>query len=474
MEGRETATEGQRKAAAYIESQFRRLGLKPGNGNSYLQAFDLMEDSILKMEIKAGDRTYLLDKDFNCNVRFNNTASVTADKIVFVGYGISDPAYDDYAGLDVKDAIVVAMAGEPKQGENYLLSGMSRTSEWSYREAFRKTTVAMEKGAKALLIVNNFSSVVSPRKAGPYFPSVDQQSKGINYAGITHGMFTELFGQALSDSLLARRKAWQPFQAAVLKSLSLPVTFEYAERRIKAFTSTNVLGLLEGTDKKDEYLFLTAHYDHLGKRGNVIYYGADDDGSGTVSIIEMASAFAEAKKKGDGPRRSIVFMAVSGEEKGLLGSEYYSDHPVYPLDKTTADLNIDMIGRIDPSRKQGDSTNYIYVIGDNRLSSDLKPISESTNNKYTLLELDYKYNAPDDPERIYYRSDHYNFARKGVPVIFYFSGLHADYHRPTDTVEKINFGLMVKRARLIFHTAWEIANRDAMLLRDIPLSNDRR
>lgn len=233
--------------------------------------------------------------------------------------------------------------------------------------------------------------------------------------------------------------------------------------------SSNVLGLLEGSDLKDEYVVLTAHYDHLGKKNETIWFGADDDGSGTVAILELAKAFAKAKAEGKGPRRSILFMAVSGEEKGLWGSDYYSSHPAFPLEHTTVNLNIDMIGRIDPSRSYGDSSNYIYVIGDDKLSSDLKPISETVNKKYSKLELDYKYNDPKDPQRIYYRSDHYNFAKKGVPVIFYFSGLHPDYHRPTDTPDKINYGLMLKRTQLVFYTAWDMANRNDMLKRDIPL-----
>jgi Zn-dependent M28 family amino/carboxypeptidase len=185
--------------------------------------------------------------------------------------------------------------------------------------------------------------------------------------------------------------------------------------------------------------------------------------------LEIASAFERARAAGKGPRRSILFLANSGEEKGLWGSEYYSEHPVYPMEKTTADLNIDMVGRIDPNRHYGDSTNYIYVVGDDKLSSDLKPISISNNKKYMNLELDYKFNDPRDPERIYFRSDHYNFARKGVPIIFYFDGLHHDYHRPTDTPDKINYDILAKRDKLIFYTAWEMANRNEMLKRDIPL-----
>ena len=205
------------------------------------------------------------------------------------------------------------------------------------------------------------------------------------------------------------------------------------------------------------------------KKDSTIYYGADDDGSGTVGVLELAEAFAKAKAAGKGPRRTIVFMTVSGEEKGLWGSEYYSLHPLFSLAKTTADLNIDMIGRIDPKRKHGDSTNYIYVVGDDKLSSDLRKINEAANQKYTKLELDYKYNDPNDKEFIYYRSDHYNFAKNGVPIIFYFNGTHADYHRPTDTPDKINYELMAKRARLVFFTAWEMANRKELLKRDLPL-----
>jgi Zn-dependent M28 family amino/carboxypeptidase len=238
--------------------------------------------------------------------------------------------------------------------------------------------------------------------------------------------------------------------------------------------SSDVLGFLEGTDLKDQIVVLSAHYDHLGKRGNDIYYGADDDGSGTVSILELAEAFAKAKAAGKGPRRSILFLANSGEEKGLFGSQYYSEHPTYPLDHTTVDLNIDMIGRIDPNRKIGDSTNYVYVVGSDKLSTDLKPVSEGNNKKYSKLELDYKFDDPADPERIYFRSDHYNFARKGVPIIFYFDGIHNDYHRPTDTPDKINYDIMEKRARFVFFTAWEMANRNDMLKRDIALPNTSR
>jgi Zn-dependent M28 family amino/carboxypeptidase len=261
---------------------------------------------------------------------------------------------------------------------------------------------------------------------------------------------------------------------ATAKNNSEPVTVKTQlkvefDKVWNELTAYNVLGFLEGTDLKDEYLVITAHYDHVGVQGKDIYYGADDDGSGTVAVLEIAQAFAEAKKQGKGPRRSILFMLVTGEEKGLWGSAYYGENPVYPLEKTTANLNIDMIGRIDPERTYGDSTNYVYIVGDDKLSTDLRPISVAANKKYTKLELDYKFNDPNDPMRIYFRSDHYNFAKHGVPIIFYFNGTHADYHRPTDTPDKINYPLLAKRAQLVFYTGWEMANRNEMLKRDLEL-----
>ncbi|MEO0332460.1 MAG: M28 family peptidase, partial [Bacteroidota bacterium] len=189
-----------------------------------------------------------------------------------------------------------------------------------------------------------------------------------------------------------------------------------------------------------------------------------DDGSGTVTVLEVAEAFVEAKEAGNDPRRSVLFMTVSGEEKGLFGSKYYTEYPVFPLRQTIANLNIDMVGRIDPYHAE--DSNYVYIIGSDRLSTELHQINEEANQAYTQLDLDYRYNAEDDPNRFYYRSDHYNFAKNNIPVIFYFNGTHADYHRPTDTIEKISFPLLQKRAQLVFHTAWKLANRDERIVVD--------
>ncbi|MEO6916347.1 MAG: M28 family peptidase, partial [Chitinophagaceae bacterium] len=474
MEGRETGTEGQKKAAAYIESQFKDLGLKPANKGKYQQIFPLMEDTLLEGKIVINGDNYPFGTDFFMNARFNKTEKVKASKIVFAGYGIDDPIYNDYEGLDVKGAIVVLALGEPKKDGKNILPGGPRGSEWA--SIAKKIGAAKEKGAVGIFVVSprlailNPSTVASQRKTNLYLPaSPTSDPYTLNFATTTSVFFKKLFPGEFGDSMIAKLGRFDAISATDHQSIKAKVSFDVKKQSIEKANSSNVLAMIEGTDKKDEYVFLTAHYDHLGMRGDVIYYGADDDGSGTVSVLEMATAFAKAKADGNGPRRTIVFMTVSGEEKGLWGSQYYAEHPVFPLEKTSVDLNTDMVGRLDPKRTKGDSTNYVYVVGDDKLSSDLKPISESINDKYAKLELDYKYNDPNDTERIYFRSDHYNFARKGVPIIFYFNGTHADYHRPTDTVDKINFDVMEKRVRFIFYTAWEMANRDAMLKRDIKL-----
>ncbi len=232
---------------------------------------------------------------------------------------------------------------------------------------------------------------------------------------------------------------------------------DYFNGRAKA--SENVLAYIKGSEKPDEIVVISAHLDHIGVSGSgEVNNGADDDGSGTVAIIEIAEAFKAAADKGHGPKRSILFLHVTGEEIGLFGSKYYTNvDPVFPLANTVANLNIDMIGRIDP--KHENQRNYLYLIGSDKLSQELHDISEAVNEKYFNMEFDYTYNDDNDPNRFYYRSDHYNFAKNNIPVIFYFNGTHADYHRPSDTPDKIEYDLLETRAKLIFHTAWELANR---------------
>ena len=221
--------------------------------------------------------------------------------------------------------------------------------------------------------------------------------------------------------------------------------------------SENIWAFIKGSEKPQEIIVISAHYDHVGMKNGEVFNGADDDGSGTVALLEIAQAFKKAKNEGNGPKRSILFLHVTGEEHGLHGSRFYSENPLFPIENTVVDINIDMIGRRDTLHPK--TNNYVYVIGSDRLSSELHTINEEVNAKYTQLELDYKYNDRKDPERIYFRSDHYNFAKKGIPAIFFYNGIHADYHQSTDTPDKIEYDALAKRAQLAFVLAWELANR---------------
>ena len=245
----------------------------------------------------------------------------------------------------------------------------------------------------------------------------------------------------------------------------------YAGRERRNIDSFNVLAFIKGDEKPDELLVITSHLDHVGvNRDGSVNNGADDDGSGTTAMLEMAEAFQLAVNDGLRPKRSVLFLHVSAEEKGLLGSEYYSKNPTYPMEDTVANLNIDMIGRVDDLHK--DNPNYLYIIGSDKLSQDLHDVNQSMNDKYVNLELDYRYNDPTTlvfemggmrENNYYYRSDHLHFVNNNVPAIFYFNGTHEDYHRPTDTADKIRYDLLEKRAKLIFYTAWEIVNREERL-----------
>jgi len=480
MEGRETGTEGERKAAAYIEAQFRAFGLQsPKALNGYKQSFPLHRDSMTLSTVKINNRELNYGTDYYVPVLTNGTKRSGANKLVFAGYGISEKAYDDYKDVNVRGKVVVFFLGEPKENGKYLLTGTAQYSEYTYPGLAVKMVQAEAKGAVAAIVINPAIGMLSSRmvalntKSNVYYPG-QEVDKSIGFITISHDAAKQAFGEWNIDSLVRIARTSNLFVAAKVPEVKATYSFDYKKER-QIIYSANVLGLIEGTDKKDEYVFLTAHYDHLGKKEGKIYYGADDDGSGTCAVINMAETFSKAKADGKGPRRTIVFMTVSGEEKGLWGSEYYSDHPVFPLEKTSVDLNTDMVGRIDTERKKDDTLNYVYVVGHNKLSTELPVINEGVNIKYTGLVLDYKFDDPNDPNQIYYRSDHYNFARKGVPVLFFYDGmLKADYHKPTDTIDKINWALYEKRVRMIFHTAWEMANRDDMLRRDIPLEETER
>lgn len=233
----------------------------------------------------------------------------------------------------------------------------------------------------------------------------------------------------------------------------------------KAKNTENVLAYIKGSEKPEEVIIISAHLDHLGisEKGE-IFNGADDDGSGTVAIMEIAQAFNQAKKDGNGPKRSVLFIHFTAEELSKQGSEYYTKYPVFPLENTVTNLNIDMIGRVDDAHLN--NKNYIYLIGSDRLSKELHYTSEKVNNSYFNINIDYRYNVVGEKNHYYTRSDHYNFAKYDIPVIFYFNGEHDDYHEVTDTPDKIDYDLLETRTKLIFATAWQIANQEHRITKD--------
>lgn len=445
MEGRETGKRGQKMAAAFIAAYFEDLGLKGPVSGSYYQPVPLFATAAPVLTLKVGT-TELTSNDF-IFLGSGQTAGEMSLPLVFAGKG-SDAELEK---LDINGKAVLVLL-EPnvssrnnpvltklrEKGAKLIFGAVGEKEEYTRLSGMARRFMGGSLGLKKPESGNiSGSIVITAETAGKFFNST-------------------------ADKL---KKAAETKKADKVKPVSVNYSITQAVSEVR---SENILGFLEGTDKKDEVVVVTAHYDHIGistrGEGDKINNGADDDGSGTVGVLAIAKAFVHAKKEGKGPRRSILFMTVTGEEKGLLGSAYYSENPIFPLDKTVVDLNIDMIGRRDPAHK--DSAPYVYVIGSDRLSSELHTLSEATNKTYTNLVFDYLYNAEDHPDRIYYRSDHWNFAKKNIPIIFYFDGIHEDYHKPSDEVDKIEFDLLAIRAQNVFHTAWEIANRENRLVVD--------
>jgi hypothetical protein len=474
-EGRETGQKGQKMAADYIAKAFAADGLVgpvPGSDNPYLQHFIMNRVSLDPAStIQVGGKTYTQGKDFYVLLPGSFARGPATVKPTFAGYGIKEDKYSDMVTPPAAGSDLVVLLGQPLNKAGQPLLGAASPYGGSGLQAIDA------RGGAMLAARPHSVFLVAPTAA-----TFAQTSKEMD--SYTHGQmeFADqpapsgpsivLVSSALGTALLGTTPSgltkYEKGVAAAGKPIASgfkPVTTSVQLKQKKEpFTTENVLGYLEGTDKKDEVLVLSAHYDHLGIKDGVVFNGADDDGSGTVSVLAMARAFTQAKKDGHGPRRSILFLANVGEEEGLLGSQYYTDHPIFPLANTVTDLNIDMVGRVD-SLHQGKG-DYVYLVGDDRLSAELHTLSEATNQQYNPVALDYKYNDPNDPEHIYERSDHYNFAKHNVPIIFYTSGLHPQYHKATDDVELIDFPAMARRDQLIFHTAWAVANRDQRILVD--------
>ncbi|WP_340073965.1 M28 family metallopeptidase [Leptobacterium sp. I13] len=460
FEGRETGKPGQKKAVNYIKKQYENMGVAAAKADgNYFQEVPLEYGALPEVQFAIAENNYVFGEHF-LTFSGSGNVSINANEIVFAGYGIDDANYSDYSDIDVDGKIVFIKSGEPKNEDGtYLISGTEAPSKWSnIRQAFEnKISLVSEKGAKGLLFYDpdNFSLLKQQ-----YTYLKNQSNKRMRLKPDVKNDFFYLF---INDSIAQAIGDIKSFSSnGTLIKTNIDVT--YKQDSSNTVSSENVVAYIKGSEKPEEYIVISSHLDHIGITNGQINNGADDDGSGTVALIEIAEAFKEAVKNGHRPKRSIVFLHVTGEEKGLFGSEYYTMNPIFPLENTVANLNIDMIGRVDPKR-EGDR-NYIYLIGSDKLSTELHNISEEINKKYTNLTFDYKYNDENDPNRFYYRSDHYNFAKNNVPVIFYFNGTHADYHKPSDTPDKIEYDLLAKRAQLIFYTAWELANRENRIIVD--------
>ncbi len=452
FEGRDTGKKGQKMAAAYLRSQFQQYGIPPvpvsDTGmvmEGYYQPFELIEESSGSLAIQGKGTTLTFLKEL---FYFNEviTADRQLDELVYYADGSK---LIGAKGLNGK----VILITENGDGSVMTLLGTLRGF----------SSAANEAGAEVLLVATprmpELVKEMGHYVSGSRMRLADERPKEV----VRSGVQVILVDAGALDASLGRNDLAALAKRKPGRKVPVDLLLKHSPTSVRV-RSENVLAYIEGTDKKDELVVITAHYDHIGIEGDEVYNGADDDGSGTVALLGIAQAFAKAKAEGNGPRRSVLVMPVSGEEKGLLGSKYYSEHPVFPLENTVANLNIDMIGRWDSAHAE--SGPYVYVIGSDRLSSELHAVNEEANSTYTKMDLDYTFNAANDPNRLYYRSDHYNFARKGVPAIFYFSGIHADYHKPTDTVEKIRFDLLEKRALLTYYTAWILANREERIVVD--------
>lgn len=477
-EGRETGKKGAWMAAEYIKKQFQSFGLKgpvKDSNDPYFQKIGYASLTLSKSVLSVNGQTKENFKDYYIQPNSVSTSGydIKANSILFAGYGLNKDDFNEYAGQDVAGKVVMIFAtGDPtvKQPAAPAPGQGRRPSAVGSQQA--KIKYLLDHKAAGVLVINQNVDNLSPQmrafleNGNPYLKTAERIKNMANAAGLP----TVVIGSAVANQILAAANtnmdAVKQKIAETLKPASvvinMPVAFA-AQSKETDIRAENVLGFLEGSDPKlkDEVLVITGHYDHIGlvndpNATDKVNNGADDDGSGTTGVLMLAEAFSKAKKAGKGPKRSILFMTVTGEEKGLLGSEWYSEHPVFPIANTITNLNIDMIGRGDDDRP-GDN-NFVYIIGSNMLSDDLDRIGKKANEDYVGLVLDEKYNNRTDPNRFYYRSDHYNFAKFGIPVIFYFNGVHKDYHQPGDEVSKIDFPMLAKRAQLVYYTAWELAN----------------
>lgn len=464
LEGREATKNGARVAAQYIASQLKQYGIKPfGDDGTYFQNFKLnrtliKKDSKLQLVDSQNDREiFNIGESFAVYSAGDSSMAHAGTDIIFVGFGITDSTYDydDYAGLDVTGKTVVFISGEPEiEGDSLFFEGAQPT-KWSVSKP--KRALALEKGAAGAILILNMK----------WLKRWDRLNK---YMGSEKFSLTEKkegnIPSILLDSLLAKKmfgydKKYTQLLIDLKEGLFkagdiLPFTIKWDINFISDMADArNVVGIIEGMDQSLEKELVTvgAHYDHLGVKGRQVYNGADDNGSGTVAILESARQIAALKSN----RRPIVFIFHTAEEKGLLGA-YYLTNNFARFDDIIVNINMDMVGR--------EHIDSIFVVGSGKLSSEFFNIVETANKETANFVFDYTLDDENHPLRIYYRSDHWAYAKKGVPVVFLTDQHKEDYHKPTDDVEKINFEKINKVARLTTQIALKVANLDHKLIID--------
>jgi Zn-dependent M28 family amino/carboxypeptidase len=478
FKGRGTASPEAELTADYIASIFGRQGLQPprGNNGSYVQSFDLIQvvprqESHLSFELSQGAASELkMGEDF-LPAPWGFESGDVQGQAVFAGYGISarELRYDDFSKLDVKNKVVVVLSKFPASSKP---SSWDHYSQKDYEEPLEKTLQAQKAGALGIIIILP-SGESMPSLGSLTFQNAktfllrDAESVEIPAVFVTYARGEKLVAanrprrfetlKAIQEGLDAEMK---PISFALDRSVSMKTVYDR-----KSLKGHNVIGVVPGSDAqlRDQYILLGAHHDHLGTGENQeIYYGADDDASGPIGLLELAEAFQIGPLR---PRRSIVLAAWGAEELGLLGSRYYAQKPFFPLDKTVAMIQLDMIGRnekrpADPANgieeeKEELNTNTVSIAGA-AFSQDLRYWIELSNQRVGLT-LRYRYDS--GQENLLKRSDHWCFLKAGIPSIFFFTGFHPDYHRTTDTAEKINYEKMEKILKLLYLATWEIADQ---------------
>jgi hypothetical protein len=482
LEGRDTPSRGLDIAAMYIAKHLATWGIEPaGDEGSYFQKFPLKRNRIdaQNTRFSLNNQQFTYGEDFFSTL---TAANVPESNLVYVGHGwvIKGKNINAYEGIDVKGKIIVVANNFPKGVTPADLQGKPGV-DW-----FSPPLYAQTNGAKAVIAVGTYGDLANWQATRWRQTERGSVSFGTPPTQITIPTITAsprlvaaLFqGEKAGGTTIFTKGVQQDFVAPFELKASKKVSLNTALKTETVYTQ-NVVGILEGSDPvlKNEYVAVGAHYDHVGMNPfapgeDKISNGADDDGSGTVAVM----AIAEAMAAGPRPKRSVLFIWHAGEEKGLWGSEYFADNPTVPIASIITQLNIDMIGRYQnpgdenhPQNKQLPKPGEIFSIGSKMMSTELGELSESVNKSFLNVSFNYKYDDPNDPEQFFYRSDHFNYAKKGIPIIFYMDGSHADYHQVSDSIEKINFEQMEKVTKTIMATGWELANRATRPKVDKPL-----